>query len=358
MSRSQVAVLSSTPETVREDLRRLLRLVGAERALSRAQSIKILPDLCRNQYHPATGTTPWQLDGVLQALGESHLKADSMRVVARDRAGLVATRAFDEHGLGSVLRHHGLEVDYIRRDADLISPAALGDDALAPELLRGLSVPAVLEGSALVLLPSLRVRPGPWLSGAIASWVDWSWPRPGAIPLSRWNHCVAQLTRMLKHVSPRTLTVMDATLSGDGSGPRHCDPTVQNVLLASFDPVALDAVAAKLLGWRPEALPVLNLCQRLEAGQADLAQIDILGEDVDAIDFGFRPERGLANCQEAPMSASWAGRLLAGPVGTALSSFYEFCVWRPWIARRQRKLFQRTPWGRLFEAYRRGELPA
>jgi uncharacterized protein (DUF362 family) len=358
MSRSQVAVLSSTPETVREDLCRLLRLIGAEHVLRRARSIKILPDLCRNHYHPATGTTPWQLDGVLHALLGSHLAAESMRVVARDRAGFVATKALDDHGLGSVLRFHGLDVDYIRADTDLMSPASFGDDALAPELLRGLSVPAALEGSAIVLLPSLRVRPGPWLSGAIALWMDWSWPRPGAISLNRWNHCVAQVARMLCHVSPRTLTVMDATLSGDGAGPRHCDPTVQNVLLASFDPVAIDAVAAKLLGWRSDALPVLNLCQRLGAGQADLAQIDVLGADVDAINFGFRPQRGLANCQEPPHRDSWLDRVLAGPVGGGLSAAYEMCVWRPWIARKQQRLFARTPWGRLLDAYRRGELPA
>jgi uncharacterized protein (DUF362 family) len=358
MSRSQVAVLSSTPETVREDLRRLLRLVGAERVLRRASSIKILPDLCRSHYHPATGTTPWQLDGVLSALLESHVGAESMSVVARDRAGVVATKAFDDYGLGSVLRFHGLDVDYIRADSDLMSPASFGDDALAPELLRGLSVPAALDGSALVLLPSLRVRPGPWLSGAISSWMDWAWPRPGAISMDRWSRCVAQLTKMLRRVSPRTLTVMDATLSGDGAGPRHCDPTVQNVILASFDPVAIDAVAAKLLGWRPEVLPVLNLCQRLGAGQADLAQIDVVGEEIDAINFGFRPQRGLANCQEPPYQSTWFDRMLAGPMGAGLSAAYETFVWRPWVARKQQRLFARTPWGRLFDAYRRGELPA
>jgi len=44
---------------------------------------------------------------------------------------------------------------------------------------------------------------------------------------------------------------MDGTFAGDGPGPRCMVPHVKNVLLASADQVAIDAVAAKLMGFDP-----------------------------------------------------------------------------------------------------------
>mgnify|MGYP001134380731 CR=1 FL=1 len=44
---------------------------------------------------------------------------------------------------------------------------------------------------------------------------------------------------------------MDGTTAGTGAGPRMIQPVVKNVILASSDQVAIDAVAAKLMGFEP-----------------------------------------------------------------------------------------------------------
>lgn len=354
MSRSKVAVLSTTPETVREDLERLLRLLNVERVLARAEHIRILPDLCRSQFHPSTGTTPWQLDGVLSTLGFLHVVPSRLCLTARDAPGVDASRALDSHALGAVVRKHGFDVEYVRSSSDFLPLGSLTEEPLAPEILREVTIPAQARGSGLVLLPSLRTRPGPWVGGAVSTWARWVWPDMPALPPDRWHACMAQLAGLLRAVAPFTLSVMDATVSGDGAGPRQNHPTVQNVLLASLDPVAIDAVGARLMGLNPRGIDFFRLCEHTGAGRGDPSHIEIVGEDVGEVDFGFTARRTIANFNEGPASGQWGDRLMAGRLGQFLASMHERLWWEPVVARRERRLFQQTPWGLLFREYASG----
>jgi len=45
---------------------------------------------------------------------------------------------------------------------------------------------------------------------------------------------------------------MDGTTAGNGSGPRAMQPVVKNAFLALADQVAIDAVAAHVMGFDPQ----------------------------------------------------------------------------------------------------------
>ena len=71
-----------------------------------------------------------------------------------------------------------------------------------------------------------------------------------------WTHPVihetlVDLLMIQKKIHRGVFAVMDGTFAGDGPGPRCMVPHVKNVLLASADQVAIDAVAAKLMGFDP-----------------------------------------------------------------------------------------------------------
>ena len=68
-------------------------------------------------------------------------------------------------------------------------------------------------------------------------------------------------------------------------------PRVKNVILAGPDSVALDAVAARLMGFDPLAVPYLRLCQELGLGVADPGGIELVGDDVAGVNFGFQAKR-------------------------------------------------------------------
>ena len=54
------------------------------------------------------------------------------------------------------------------------------------------------------------------------------------------------------------VTVTDGTVAGDGAGPRTMIPRIANVVLASSDSVAIDAISARIMGYEETVLPKLE----------------------------------------------------------------------------------------------------
>ena len=62
------------------------------------------------------------------------------------------------------------------------------------------------------------------------------------------------------------LTVMDAIIAMTGYGPTTGIPQRMNLLLTSVDPVATDALGAKLFGYNPRTIKYLKLAERKRLG--------------------------------------------------------------------------------------------
>jgi len=149
---------------------------------------------------------------------------------------------------------------------------------------------------------------------------------------------------------------MDGTVAGDGAGPRTMTPHVKNLILASADSVAIDAVAARLMGFDPMAIPYLRICHERGLGVADTRDIEIAGADISGVNFGFRTRRSLV---------IWGDQMLRrGPLrflehlalhsplvvwAPFASNLYHDGMWYPTIGRRIIRQFSHTPWGRLFD---------
>ena len=78
-----------------------------------------------------------------------------------------------------------------------------------------------------------------------------------------WTHPVihetlVDLLMIQKKIHRGVFAVMDGTFAGDGPGPRCMMPHVKNVILASADQVAIDAVAAKLMGMDPMSIKFIR----------------------------------------------------------------------------------------------------
>ena len=84
------------------------------------------------------------------------------------------------------------------------------------------------------------------------------------------------------------LSIADAVVGMEGTGPSHGDPRRFGFIAASADPFALDAVLTELLGFKADDVPVLVAARearrdRLPVGVTDLGEIDVCGcalEDV------------------------------------------------------------------------------
>jgi uncharacterized protein (DUF362 family)/Pyruvate/2-oxoacid:ferredoxin oxidoreductase delta subunit len=87
-------------------------------------------------------------------------------------------------------------------------------------------------------------------------------------------------------VRPPDLAVMDAVLAMDGDGPTHGRPRQVGLVLASSDPVALDATAARLAGVPPERVEHLRLAAARSLGTIAAEAIRVDGP-LDPVD-GFK----------------------------------------------------------------------
>ena len=105
------------------------------------------------------------------------------------------------------------------------------------------------------------------------------------------HEVLVDLLYMQKELHPGLFVVMDGTVCGNGAGPRTMHPVAGNIILASGDSVAIDAVAAKIMGFEPLDIPYIRMAHERGLGVGDLREIDIVGDDVSALNLGFKTRR-------------------------------------------------------------------
>ncbi|NHJ33484.1 MAG: DUF362 domain-containing protein [Asgard group archaeon] len=78
------------------------------------------------------------------------------------------------------------------------------------------------------------------------------------------------------------LNIMDAIIALEGMGPGASGHAVEmNLILASDDAVALDAVAFQLMGHDPKKVPATRYAAEQGLGEMDLSKIEVLGEKIE-----------------------------------------------------------------------------
>jgi hypothetical protein len=153
--------------------------------------------------------------------------------------------------------------------------------------------------------------------------------------------------------------VMDGTFAGDGPGPRCMVPHVKNVLLASADQVAIDAVAAKLMGFNPLSIKYIRLAHDLGLGCGDPRQIQIVGDQAAAAEnwrfIGPYKKMTFASRMQhkiywGPLRRpiEWSLRTVLAPWAYTASVIYHDSFWYPVKARAAMHQALDSPWGRLF----------
>ena len=101
------------------------------------------------------------------------------------------------------------------------------------------------------------------------------------------------LFRMAQHTFP-DLAVVDAWESMEGDGPIDGTPVDTRMALASLDPVALDFLGTKIMGFDPNEVLYLSSMYEAGMGQGDFSKINVIGANVDDNLFKFKPHKDLA----------------------------------------------------------------
>jgi len=358
---SKVAVIKTKPETVLQDIARLMELAGFRQSLD-PQKTTILKDNISWHYpFPGANTTPWQLEGViraLQAAGYKDLSCVQNKTVVTD-----TFKGEDLNRYLPILKDHGVPVLYNFKGPDMkwvpYVPKArmLALDKIFPE---GILVPDYFFGRNIVHLPTVKCHIYTTTTGAMKNAFG------GLLNTKRhyahsWIHEVlVDLLAIQQEIHSGLFAVMDGTTAGNGPGPRTMFPVIKDYMLASSDQVAIDAVSAHMMGFDPMSIKYIRLAHEQGLGCGRFEEIDLLGDDVRQENWNFKVGKNLV--KRVGGDLIWFGPLkkmqkfffhtpLVHLFILASEIYHDYLRWPLKDRFTFEKWKKETAWGRLFQKY-------
>jgi len=361
MTRSKVAVVRTNAEQVIEDYRRLLKLINYKSILDFHQDTILKLNLSWTKYFPACSSQPWQVEGVVKTLVEDSFPREKLLPVENKTVVTNPIKGARNNLWMPVLEKYGLGFTSLT-DVEWVvyqfKEKLLKLDQIFPE---GIEIPKMYVGRQIIHLPTIKTHGHSTTTGAVKNSFGGLLKEVRHYAHKYMHEVLVDLMIMQKELHPKILAVMDGTVAGDGAGPRTMTPHGKNLILASADSVAIDAVAARLMGFDPLSIPYLRMCHERGLGVADPNEIEILGEDISEINFHFQTKKSLV---------IWGDQMLRkGPLrflekialhsplvvwAPAASNFYHDVLWYPTVGKSIIRKFSTTEWGRLFEKYKSG----
>ncbi len=361
MTQSTVAVLRTTPETVLDDYNRLCELAGMREALDPSATTILKDNISWHLLYPSANTTPWQLEGTILALQNAGFED---LVDVHNRTVVTIADLGDRYNkFGPVLDKYGIPKKYNFKDADMTwveyKPQAkmLALDHIFPD---GIRIPDYFVGKNIVHLPTVKAHTYTVTTGAMKNAFG------GLLNVNRhythtWIHdTLVDLLAIQKEIHSGLFATMDGTTAGSGAGPRTMEPHRKDVILASADQVAIDAVAAQMMGFDPLNIQYIVHATEQGLGQGDPRQIEVVGQPELADErWGFTVGANLGTgtgmlLWRSPLKV-FQKLLFHTPLVKIFifaSETYHDRLWYPLKGRAVTDQWkQESPWGQLFEQY-------
>lgn len=357
-----VAALHTRPETILEDYQRLFELAEGAKSL-RPNITTILKDNITWHFPmPAANTTPWQLEGTILALrraGFGDLVCVQNQTVVTD-----AFKGEDLNGYLPILKRHSVPVLYNFRRQDMswtpYRPKAkmLALDHIFPE---GIQIPDYFVGKNIVHLPTIKTHMYTTTTGAMKNAFGGLLSKYRHYTHSWIHETLVDLLAIQREIHTGIFATLDGTTAGNGAGPRMVEPVVKNIILASADQVAIDAVVARLMGFDPLAVRYIRIAHERGLRVGDPRSIRLTGDELSGENWGFKVG---FNSHSLLAWLAWYGPtrvfqklVLRSPlvvIPTLIAEIErDYLYWPLRYKRIADRWRMETAWGRLFERYRR-----
>jgi len=328
MKQFPVAVIRTLPETVGEDAARALRLCASRRVPSRAGELLVV-----ERGHGASGATAaWALEALVTHRRAAHVEASGQRVVS---VGGDEGRSV-EVSLDRTLAALDLRVESIGPE---------GEHRVDVELpwLRGrrgaeVTVDARLAGRDLWWAGPLQLERRFGFQGAVRAALSLV-ARPDELDDAD-PQTLVEAMRLFEATVAGHVFLLDATICTSTDGSER--PQVHNLVLAGRDPVLVDAIGARVLGFDPARVAWLRSLAEGLRRDITPGTIPLRGGAFDTGDTGLRGHHGgraVAPIRRRPRRSAVALDLRR--------------LWRRSRAARWESLYAKTPWGRLRDHARR-----
>ena len=360
-TRAKVAILRTKPDSAIEDYERLMHLADVKQHLDPSATTIIKDNISWHFPFPSANTTPWQLEGAIVGLR----KAGFQDLVCVQNKTVV-TNAFKGEDLNKyvpVFRQHEIPVKFNFHEEDMhwerYEPKRkmLVLDKIFPE---GIRIPDYFLGKNIVHLPTTKCHIYTTTTGAMKNAFGGLLNTHRHYTHSHIHETLVDLLAIQKEIHTGLFAMMDGSTAGNGPGPRIMYPTTKNVILASDDQVAIDAVATKIMGFDPMATDYIRIAHEQGLGIGDPREIEIVG-DPEVADENWQFKVG-GHLHSFLGWMAWFGPtkvfqkaimhtpLVAAPIMFS-EVFHDYYHW----PLKERRVFERwreeSPWGHLFARY-------
>ena len=219
--KGKVAVIKTTPETVLDDIEKLMQLADFRYALPKDIQTGLKINISWQTWYPGCSSTPWQLEGVIKALknegyedlvgvhndtvvvNTEHAEVNNKHKLITDRYDIPCLYLYNEDFEW---------IEYKPKNPLLVL------DKVYPD---GIFIPKDLIGMNIIHLPTVKTHVFTTITGAMKNAFG------GLLHRNRhWTHAVihdtvVDLLAIQQDIHPGIFAVMDGTFAGDGPGPRR-----------------------------------------------------------------------------------------------------------------------------------------
>jgi len=354
---SSVRVIKTKPETVVSDYSQIVERLWPPKQ-KRPVIIKL--NLSWTKVYPACSSPPWQLEGVIKGLLDLGYSPKDIIPVENRTVVTDVYQGAKNHYWDRVCKKYGVKFHYLTKEKYVCYRPKAKMLVLNKIFSQGIWLPKILLDKPLITLCTLKTHVFTKTTGAIKNYF-------GMLNTKRhWAHrfiheAIIDLLQIQKEIHPEILGLMDGSVVGFGAGPRAMKWKPANLILASSDEVALDAVGAKIIGFNPEKMKYLQLAKKLNLGENDPRKIKI--EGIKKLpNFKLKQEDTFASKGQKLIYHHLPWKLekllLQTPIAPwsfLASRLYHDYYWYNFVGRQRVASFLKTDWGQLFSSYAKHE---
>ena len=265
MNEALVYVYKTSPHTLDADIKKVLATKDFQKLDSRKRTfIKINANYDRDW--PGCNTSRWFLEALLKGLREEGF--DNLTVIEGDLKLQPAIRTIKAIGIDKILEKHDvpfLPIESLPRDAN--------------------ELPAILKEVQLISTPVLHTHTFAVISCAAKNLY-------GLLPIYREKYHSILSEKLLELVAnTNVFTIVDGTVGLEGGSMRLGSRRRTDLILAGWNPIAIDIVASRTMGFVPEQIPYLNLAYRNGLTNSFVATGDFDLDSLPEYDFAWKDSK-------------------------------------------------------------------
>jgi uncharacterized protein (DUF362 family) len=246
-------------------------LIPFKEALGSYDAVLVKPNLLTGHtYETGITTDPIVVEAVISRVQELGKKA----IVVETDGGLTSPdKAIYETGMMEVVERLGSEYINMRKLEDQVELKV--ED---PKAIDRFKVARIATETAIITVPTMKLLHHTVITmglknmfGILTTRKKFLMHRHGM------NNVIYDIVKTL----PPHLSVIDGFYGKEGKGPWQGNPVKMDAIIASADPVAADATAARCIGIDPEIIDHVRWLHC--AGIGEMNAIEVVGDGIDAV---------------------------------------------------------------------------